>query len=118
MCVKFIITLMLIDLIWIVGNKEAHFKQVFDIQQTPLVLDKVAGLLFYILAGIGFSKFIKVYSKTKEEAFKNGALLGLLMYGTFDFTNKAIFTNYKWDYAIKDMLWGTFALGSASYLIF
>jgi uncharacterized membrane protein len=40
------------------------------------------------------------------------------MYGTFDLTNKAIFKDYEWSYAIADTLWGGFAMGLASYICF
>ena len=40
------------------------------------------------------------------------------MYMTYDFTNKAVFVEYQWDYAIKDALWGSFVFGLVSYLIY
>jgi hypothetical protein len=60
----------------------------------------------------------KKMSINKQDAFKKGALLGLLMYGTFDITNKTIFKDYTWEYAIKDTLWGTFAMGLTSYIAY
>ena len=115
---KFIAILIAIDSIWLYGNLEGHKKQFESVQKSPLQIDKLAGILFYLVAAIAFFNFIKPYSKNKEEAFKNGALMGLCMYATFDLTNKAVFSDYKWDYAIKDTLWGSFALGLASYTIF
>ena len=32
--------------------------------------------------------------------------MGFLMYSTFDLTNKAIFSDYTWNYAVKDVIWG------------
>lgn len=116
--IKFIILYILIDSIWIIGNKEGHFNQIRLIQNEEPVIDKLAGLLFYIFSYIAFIKFVKPLSKSKEEAFKNGAMMGFLMYMTFDLTNKAIFKKYEWGYAIKDVMWGTFAFGVVSYLMF
>ena len=116
--ISFIIHLIAVDSIWLIGNYEEHKKQLELVQKTPLQVDKIAGFLFYVVAAIAYFKVIKPLSKTKEEAFKNGALLGFLMYATFDLTNKAVFTEYKWDYAIKDILWGSFSLGLSSYLMF
>ncbi len=115
---KFIAILLAVDSIWLYGNIEGHKKQFEQVQKSPLQIDKVAGFLFYIVAAIAYFNFVKPYSYTKEDAFKNGALLGLCMYATFDLTNKAVFSEYKWDYAIKDMLWGSFAFGVTSYLLF
>jgi len=115
---KFIVILIAIDSIWLYGNFEGHKKQFEMVQKSPLQIDKVAGLLFYIVAAIAHFKFVKPYSYTKEDAFKNGALLGLCMYASFDLTTKAVFSEYEWNYAIKDILWGSFAIGLTSYTVF
>jgi uncharacterized membrane protein len=38
-----------------------------------------------------------------------GALLGLLLYGTVDLTNCALLKDWGWPVALVDMAWGTFA---------
>jgi uncharacterized membrane protein len=115
---KFIAILLAIDSIWLYGNFEEPKKQFENVQKSPLKVDKLAGLLFYIVAAIAHFKFVKPYSYTKQDAFKNGALMGFVLYASFDLTNKAVFTDYKWDYAIKDILWGSFMVGSASYVFY
>jgi uncharacterized membrane protein len=115
---KFIAILLAVDSIWLYGNFEGHKKQFESVQKSPLKVDKLSGFLFYIVAAIAHFKFVKPYSYTKQDAFKNGALMGFLMYATFDVTNKAVFSDYKWDYAIKDTLWGSFAMGVASYVYY
>ncbi len=114
--IKFPIILAIIDSIWITRN--IHKTQIESIQKSPLQLDMTAGILFYVLAGLAYYKVIKPFSTSKKDSFKLGATIGFLMYGTFDLTNKAIFSNYEWSYAIADMLWGSFAMGLASYLSF
>ena len=37
----------------------------------------------------------------------NGALLGLIAYGTYDMTNLATLKNWSLSVSIVDMLWGT-----------
>jgi uncharacterized membrane protein len=37
----------------------------------------------------------------------DGAVLGLVLYGVYDFTNLAIFTKWSWIGTIVDILWGT-----------
>jgi uncharacterized membrane protein len=113
---KFPVILAIIDSVWIM--RESHKIQIEAIQKSPLQVDMTAGILFYVLAGIAYYRFVQPFSITKKDAFKIGATLGFLMYGTFDLTNKAIFSNYEWGYAIADMLWGSFAMGLASYLSF
>jgi uncharacterized membrane protein len=121
MCVgyiKFAVILFVIDMIWIRGFTSLHKEQLEKVQKSPLQIDMKAGTLFYVLAAIAYFEVIKKLAINKEDAFKKGALLGLLMYGTFDITNKTIFKDYTWDYAIKDTLWGTFAMGAASYIAY
>lgn len=46
-----------------------------------------------------------------------GALLGLIIYGTFDFTNLAVLgPGYGVPLALGDVAWGTFAMGAATWL--
>jgi len=113
---NFIILVFLIDLLWI--TQPFHKPQYEEIQKTPFKVDTTGALLFYAFAPLAYIKFIKPLSNNKKDAFKNGALLGFLMYMTYDFTNKAVFTEYQWDYAIKDALWGSFVFGLVSYLIY
>jgi len=116
--IKWIMYYIILDQIWLIGNKASHLSQVKLIQNEELQLDLFAGILFYIFSGIAYTHFIKPLSKTKKEAFMNGAVMGFLMYMTFDLTNKAIFKKYEWNYAVKDVAWGTFVIGLVSYLVF
>ncbi len=118
MCVEFMIAFAAIDIARNSLIFDMHDSQIRSIQNSGLEVDKLAGLLFYIFAGVAYEYFVKPLSKNKEEAFKNGAMMGFLLYMTFDFTNKAIFKNYKWDYAIYDIIWGTILFAFVSYFVY
>ena len=62
--------------------------------------------MFYLLAPLGFFIFIKPLAINKKQALYYGCIMGFLMYSTFDLTNKAIFSDYTWNYAVKDVIWG------------
>ncbi len=113
---KFPIILGVIDALWL--SRPIHKVQIEKIQKSTLNLDMKAGVLFYALAAFAYYRFVQPFAITKKDAFKIGATLGILMYGTFDLTNKAIFSDYEWSYAIADTLWGGFAMGLASYICF
>jgi uncharacterized membrane protein len=113
---KFPVILVIIDALWI--SRPIHKVQIEKIQKSPVQLDMIAGGLFYILAAFAYHRFVQPFAITKKDAFKIGATIGLIMYGTFDLTNKAIFKDYEWSYAIADTLWGGFAMGLASYICF
>ena len=114
----FIATLMIIDLIWVIGASKFHESSIEAVQKTPLQVDFIAAILFYLIAPLGYIFFVRKISKTPKEAFLYGALLGMLMYGTFDLTNKAVFKKYRWSYTIADMAWGTFCMGLVSFICF
>lgn len=113
--ILFAIVLFCIDMIWLKGAAKMHSDNVEAVQNTKLNAQYKWGLAFYALAAVAFVYIIQPMSKNKvRDAIVYGSLLGLLMYGTFDFTNKAIFTNYSTCYAIMDTLWGMIAMGVAS----
>lgn len=112
------ILLLIIDSIWVVGANRVHSRVIQNVQKSDVQINVVAALLFYILAPIGYCMIIKRLAKTTKEAFLYGMLLGALMYGTFDLTNKAIFKDYPWLYTISDMTWGTICFGTVSAITF
>jgi uncharacterized membrane protein len=113
--VVFIISLLIIDSIWLKGASRLHAEMTLAVQNSPLKVSPLWAAGFYLLAALAFKQVIIPLSGGKD-VFKTGALLGLLMYGTFDFTNKAIFSKYTSDYAVMDTAWGAFAMGAASYI--
>ena len=113
--VVFIISLVVIDFVWLKGASRLHAEMALKVQNSPLKVSPMWAGGFYLLAAVAFKGVILPLSGGKD-VFKTGALLGLLMYGTFDFTNKAIFSKYPSDYALMDTAWGTFAMGAASYV--
>jgi len=56
----------------------------------------------YILMILAIYKFIIMERKSPSDAF----ILGICIYGIFDFTNYAIFKNYNMFVGGIDMLWG------------
>jgi len=90
-----------------------HFTNVVErIQKTPFKLDMYKAGVVYILLTIGMYHFIiKHITKftTKRDLTKliiNAFILGIVIYGTYDFTTGALFTNYDIYTALIDTLWG------------
>lgn len=117
--ISFIILLILIDSIYLFGLKDIHNKQIKDIQKDDLQVKYYPAILFYLIAGLAYIYVIyPLGKKSEKDIIKYGALMGLLMYGTFDFTNLALFKNYTLKYALMDTIWGTFVMGFVSYLLY
>lgn len=116
--IKFIVVYILVDMIWIVGSNKLHNKMIEDVQGSKLVVDNIAASMYYLMAPLAYIFIIKPLSKNKTDVVKNAMLVGLLMYGTFDLTNKALFKNYTWKYAISDMVWGMVSMTVTSSIVF
>jgi uncharacterized membrane protein len=95
--------LLTVDILYLYNIGMTTFqKNVQLIQKTPLELNIYGALLSYVcVIGILYY-FIISQQKSVFDAF----ILGILLYGTFDMTNLAIFTKYAWTTALIDTLWG------------
>ncbi len=114
----FLATILAIDLIWLKGASKMHNATVQAVQKSPLQINFLWAAAFYVLAVIAFLFIVIPLSKGDPvRAGLYGALCGLLMYGTFDFVNKAIFKEYPTGYALADTAWGTFVMGSAAFVV-
>jgi uncharacterized membrane protein len=116
--IAFMIICLLIDSIWVVGAGKIHSSVVQKVQKTKLEVNYLPALLFYLLVPLGYVFIIRKLATDVKTAFVYGLLLGFLMYGTFDLTNKAIFKDYPWSYTIADMTWGTLVVGLVSAITF
>ena len=78
-------------------------------------------IIFYLLY-IGGILFFAVHpalkSGTWQTALLNGALLGMLCYATYDFTNMATLKNWSYTVVWVDIIWGIVLTGSVSSLSF
>ena len=77
-------------------------KMVKGIQKEEMILNMYGVVGSYILLVLVLYKFIIMERRSPSDAF----ILGLCVYGVFDFTNIAIFKNYKWITGMLDTLWG------------
>lgn len=95
--------LLIVDVLYLynIGMKTFQ-KNVLLIQKTPLELNIYGALLSYTCVIGVLYYFIISQHRSILDAF----LLGVFVYGTFDMTNKAMFTKYAWTTAIVDTIWG------------
>jgi uncharacterized membrane protein len=62
--------------------------------------------VFYLAYVGGMLYFVSLPSETLGQVFVSGLVLGALAYGTFEFTNYAIFTEWNMRMVITDVIWG------------
>lgn len=72
------------------------------IQNAPIKLDFIALVLVYIFDIFLLYYFIILPNLSITKAF----LLGMCVYGVFEFTNKSLFKNYSYTLCILDTIWG------------
>ena len=77
-------------------------KMVENIQNQPATVNYMYATVVYFFMILGFYYFVVKKKFSNAEAF----MLGVLIYGVFDFTNIALFSNYKLTIALQDTLWG------------
>lgn len=68
-----------------------------------------AALLVYLLLGAGVAIFVVPRAGGAASAAAFGALLGLIVYGVYDFTNFSTLRQYPLVLALVDLAWGVTA---------
>ena len=92
----------LLDFIYLYTTSTYFNKQIFNVQNKPLQLNVFGAAVAYLFMLFGLYYFILRENKNMYHAF----LLGLVIYMTFDGTNKAIFKNWTWTTLLIDGIWG------------
>lgn len=72
----------------------------------------------YIFGILGIIFFVLPKAISPGTAFLYGSLLGLILYGFYDFTNLATLKDYSWLLTLTDTVWGTFLVGAVSAVFF
>jgi uncharacterized membrane protein len=109
------IILILIDLIWLNLIKDKYAEQIFKIQNEDMSVNYYSAFIVYVILAIGLYYLTKNEPDTISKV-KTGALIGLVTYGVYDFTNGAIFKNWDFKLGIMDTIWGSILCGSTMYV--
>ena len=106
------IIMLLIDLPYLMIIKDYFNKLIKDIQGTTIELDIFASLLCYLIMSIGLWYFILRENREITDAF----LLGIVIYGVYEATSKALLKKWKWSAVILDTLWGGILFSLTTYV--
>ena len=112
-------TLLLLDAFWLFGLGTAKAFSTMASSMSRIIPWKGWQLAFftasaYILLSTALCVFA-VKEKHPLTAMRQGALLGLIIYGVYDFTNLAVFGKaYGIKLATADLCWGTFVMGTSA----
>jgi uncharacterized membrane protein len=108
-----LVVMLALDSVYLYFTKSIFGQLVARIQRTALEPKMLGAVVVYILLAVGLYIFIVEPGKPLWQA----ALLGLVIYGVYDFTNYAIFKKYDLSIAIMDMVWGSVLLTATTYIV-
>jgi uncharacterized membrane protein len=97
------IVFVIIDSIYLTSMKVFFDKQVNLIQGSNIEMKIIPAVLCYISLVVGLYYFIIKERKSLLDAF----LLGFVIYSVYEFTNWALFKNWKLTTVLMDTLWGS-----------
>lgn len=108
------IILVILDGIYLNLTKNYFNKQIRSIQGKNIEFNFIAAAITYILLIFGLNYFII----QKHRSIKDAALLGLIIYGVFEFTNLALFKNWSILTVIIDTTWGTLLFALTTSIVY
>ena len=94
------------DAMWLTHRYNYHNALFQSVQKSKLEVRIVPAIMIYILLPYAVYIWAVQGKQSIMHAASNGALVGLIMYGFYDLTNYATFTNWTLEMALTDTLWG------------
>ena len=108
-----LVIMLLLDSVYLYFTKSIFGELVAKIQRTAMQFRIEGAIIVYILLALGLYYFIVKPGLSAWEA----GLLGLVIYGTFDFTNYAMLKNYDLKTAIMDTVWGSLLFALTTLIV-
>ena len=108
------ILVVLIDYVYLNMVTDFFGKQIRDVQGSPMKVDLLGAALCYVFIIFGLNYFIISRRASVLDAF----LLGLVIYGIYELTNKAILNNWRYSTVVVDTLWGATLFASVTFLTY
>jgi len=110
-----LIIIILIDSVYLYTFFNRFSNQIKTIQKDDITINYVSTFVVYLLITLGLYYFTQNEENLNKKLL-NAAILGLVTYGVFDFTNGAIFKNWQTELSIIDTLWGSLLMTSSIYV--
>lgn len=108
------IIMLVLDALYLTATRGVFGAVVAKIQRVAMQIRIEGAIVVYVLLVLGLYKFII----SERRPVKDAAILGLVIYGVFDFTNYTMFKNYDLTTALMDTAWGTTLMALTTYLVY
>ena len=89
-------------------------QQIQKIQGSNIQINLIYTAITYIFLIFGLNYFII----QKHKSVNDAALLGLVIYGVYEFTNISLFKNWSLLTVLMDTTWGTILYALTTYLVY
>ena len=110
--IKLSLIVLLLDAIFIFFSKNIFNNQIVKVQNSNLQLNNIGALLAYSFIILSLYWFIIKEKKNIKDAF----ILGLCIYGIYEYTNFALLKNWEFKTTIIDTLWGGTLFALSTYI--
>ncbi len=110
------IVFLLIDIIWLAKISPGFYKSHLGHLMATKV-SYIPALVFYLSYIVALLIFVinpAVEHQSIMQALYLGALIGFVMYGTYDLTNMATLKDWPLIVTVVDLIWGTFITATTS----
>ncbi len=107
------IVLLSLDFVYLTLIKDYFNNQIKSVQGSPVKFNFFGAALCYIFLITGLNYFIIKPRKSVTDAF----LFGLVIYGVYETTNYALFSNWSIITVIMDTLWGGILFAATTYVV-
>ena len=102
-----------IDFFYLNLMKSYFANQIKKIQNKTMTINVLGVLLCYIFLIFGINYFIIKPKRSVQDAF----LLGLIIYGVYETTNLATFSDWSLFMVVMDTLWGGVLFALTTYIV-
>lgn len=111
-----LITYIIVDLIWLGVIIKPFNTRIL----APWLgeLKMIPALMVYALLALGLTFFVFPKITSIGTAFLWGALLGVIIYGVYDFTNYATIANWPLKFLFVDWAWGAVSGGLVATIVY
>ena len=107
------IVLLFIDSIYLRLIKNYFANQIQIVQGSSVKINYLATIMSYVFLVVGLNYFIIQPKRGVFDAF----LLGLIIYGVYETTSKALFYKWSWLTVLIDSLWGGILFALTTYIV-
>jgi uncharacterized membrane protein len=108
------IIILVLDAIYLTSTSAILVPQITKIQNAPVQFRLLGAILCYICLVGGIYYFILREHRPIFDAF----LLGIVIYGVYEFTNYAILKQWKWEIVVMDTLWGGILMALTTFFVY